>query len=310
MRAGPNGVRARGAGSSRFAVGAGSRSPAARVPSRSATRSIRAADRSMRAGRSPRPSSRSRRPRRLFELHRLRIEDAARGRVAPDRPAVSQPGDWPGDRLGAVRDRADPGHRRGGGGPRGPLQRRWPGGHERPPRPRGGARAQPPSPAAPRRRARARLPDPPGEPPRRRRLDHRRGPELGNLLSDVPVLEVLDPGGTWPDPDRPLHLRGFVIEAFDEDGVPRERAGPRTVERADGDGWIRRAAAPSGDAISRREVELEVRSRPRAGAGLRPQRLAAAEVTTIARDTSSEALYLDALEERRAVRVAHPFRTS
>ena len=87
------------------------------------------------------------------------------------------------------------------------------------------------------------------------------GPELGNLLSDVPVLEVLDPGNTWPDADRPVHLRGFVIEAFDEDGVLRERAGPRTVERADGDGWIRRAAAPSGDAISRREVELEVRSR-------------------------------------------------
>ena len=31
----------------------------------------------------------------LFELHRLRIEDAARGRVAPGRSAVSPPGDWP-----------------------------------------------------------------------------------------------------------------------------------------------------------------------------------------------------------------------
>ena len=34
-----------------------------------------------------------------------------------------------------------------------------------------------------------------------------------------------------------------------------------------------------------------------------PDRLAAAELSTIARDASSEALYLDALEERRAVRV-------
>lgn len=245
----------------------------------------------------------------LFELHRLRIEDAARGRVAPGsaggfaawRLAVGIASALfaialilaTGAEVAVLAARSSADGPEVTSGPRALEEAR--------------ARAAALAEAAPEPPGPERLvsPDPSGR-SRRGAADSTSGasPELGNLLSDVPVLEVLDPGGTWPDPDRPLHLRGFVIEAFDEDGVPRERAGPRTVERADGDGWIRRAAAPSGDTISRREVELEVRSRgPALELVFAPQRLAAAEVSTIARDTSSEALYLDALEERRAVRV-------
>lgn len=245
----------------------------------------------------------------LFELHRLRIEDAARGRVAPGsagglaawRLAVGIASALfaialilaTGAEVAVLAARSGADGPEVTSGPRALEEAR--------------ARAAALAEATPELPGTERLvsPDPSGR-SRRGAAGSATGasPELGNLLSDVPVLEVLDPGGTWPDPDRPLHLRGFVIEAFDEDGVLRERAGARTVERADGDGWIRRAAAPSGDTISRREVELEVKSRgPALELVFAPQRLEAAEVSTIARDTSSEALYLDALEERRAVRV-------
>ena len=62
------------------------------------------------------------------------IACASRTRLAAgslDRPAVLRPGDSPGSPR-AVRDRAGSGHRRGGCGPRGSLQCRWPGGHGRP----------------------------------------------------------------------------------------------------------------------------------------------------------------------------------
>ena len=245
----------------------------------------------------------------LFELHRLRIEDAARGRVAPGR--ASGPAAWrlavgiasglfaialvlaTGAEMAVLAARSSADDTELTSGPRALEEARA----------RAAALAEAmPEPPGPETLV---SPDPSGRSRRGAAGETTgAGPELGNLLSDVPVLEVLDPGNTWPDPDRPLHLRGFVIEAFDQNGVLRERAGPRTIERADGDGWVRRAAAQEGDTIPRRAVELEVRSRgPALELVFAPHRLAATELSTIARDPSSEALYLDALEERRAVRV-------
>ncbi|MEC8511786.1 MAG: transglutaminase-like domain-containing protein [Planctomycetota bacterium] len=245
----------------------------------------------------------------LFELHRLRIEDAARGRVAPG--STGGPAAWrlavgiaaglftialvlaTGAELAVLAARSSAGDAEVTSGPRALEEARA----------RAAALAEtmeePPGPE------RLVSPDPSGR-SRRGAAGATTGasPELGNLLSDVPVLEVLDPGNTWSDADRPVHLRGFVIEAFDEDGVPRERAGSPRVERADVDGWIQRGTARDGDDLPRRVIELEVRSRgPALELVFAPHRLVAVELSTIARDALSEALYLDALEERRSVRV-------
>lgn len=252
----------------------------------------------------------------MFELHRARIEDAARGRVAPG--GSRGPAAW---RLAVgisaalfatalvlatgaevavmtVRSGVDEGSIEGSSGVQA-LERA---------RERAAALEEAsPDAAGPDRLV---SPDPTGR-SRRGTVEDATGSsaELGNLLSDVPVLEVLDPGDTWPDPERPIHLRGFVIEAFDGEGVLRERAGRRTVERAGVDGWIDRAArgstAEGGAApIARRSVELEVTSRgPQLELVFGPHRIEGVELPTIARDEASEALYLDALGERRSVRV-------
>lgn len=132
-----------------------------------------------------------------------------------------------------------------------------------------------------------------------------RSAALGNLLSDTTVLEVLDPGGTWPDPERPIHLRGFVIDAFDPEGVLRERAGPRAVLHAGPDGW---AEAPKTDAaggsLDRTRVELDVQTR---GQPLElvfgPHAIESVRLPAMELDPASAALYLDAEAGRTSVRV-------
>ncbi|MEE2939960.1 MAG: hypothetical protein VX460_06220, partial [Planctomycetota bacterium] len=245
----------------------------------------------------------------LFELHHLRIEEAARGRVAPGAtrgPAALRLSFGiatglftialflaTGAEMAVLAARSSAEDAEGTSGPRALEEARA----------RAAALAEVmPAPPGPERLV---SPDPSGR-TRRDAAGETTGasPELGDLLSDVPVLEVLDRGDTWPDPDRPVHLRGFVIDAFDEDGVLRERAGPRTVELADADGWIQRAATRDGGTVPWRPVELEVRSRgPALELVFAPHRMAAVELPTIARDASCEALDLDALDQRQAVRV-------
>lgn len=136
---------------------------------------------------------------------------------------------------------------------------------------------------------------------------------VGNLLSDTPILEIIDVRGIYDDAaTRSLHMRGFVLDTFARNGVMAERSGSEFVAHAGEDGWVEdpfgaASGAPAAREHNVEDLRLEFRFRaPTKGLIFSPHRLLRVETPLVDVDVRLQTLKVRGQDVRRFVVDAAP----